>query len=162
MSDYRDRFRDLGAQLNGGGQPLPPPPVPKPAVPTVKMVIDGIEVEPAARLTALAAIRDRHRASARFASDRAAELRQRIAERETRIKLLAQNVQPGYETEYEAQAFAIQSEIDQLRAAMVAASDEADDAAEAAGAADRLFRSCRDFAVSHGAVLPITLTAGAL
>jgi len=56
----------------------------------------------------------------------------------------------------------IEGEIAQLRAAMQTAQAEADDASEAAGTADRLFRSCRDFAVQHGAVLPITLAGGVL
>ena len=166
MSEIYDKFRDLGAFVNGGQPrrtaPMPTPPIPQPARPTTAMTVGGIQIEPASRLSALASIRDRHRASARFASDRAHDLREKIGEREQRARRLAQNAQPGFENEVDAQIAVIEAEISQLRAAMQAAGDEANAAAEAAGQADRLFNAARDFAVSHGATLPITLTEGAL
>lgn len=166
MSEIYDKFHDLGAFVNGGQPrrtvPLPPPPVPKPAQPTTTMTVQGLVIEPAARLQALAAVRDRHRAAARFASDQMHALREKISEREQRVRFLAQTAQPGYENETDAQIAVIEAEISQLRAAMQAAGDEADDAAEAAGQADRLFRTARDFAVQHGAVIPLHLAKEAL
>ena len=112
MTDFRERYADLGAFVHGKAPrrtaPLPPAPIPQPARPTTAMTVGGIQIEPAARLTVLASIRDRHRASARAASDRAAELRLRIAERDQRIKLLVQNAQPGYPRSRAAQGSARQ------------------------------------------------------
>lgn len=164
IRDIENRYANLGRQLHGGSPvhtsvPLPAPSIPAPAVPTETMVIDGIALEPASRLHALASIRDGHRARARMASDRMHAIREQISERELRIKLIGQKVSPGFETEAEAQVAVLEAEISQLRAAMQTAQDEASEAGEAAGAADRLFRAARDFAVQKGAVLPILLTA---
>ena len=163
MSDFRDRYADLGAFINGGTPrrtvPMPPPPIPQPARPTTAMTVDGIALEPASRLAALASIRDRHRASARFASDRAHDLREKITEREQRVRFLAQTAQPGFEAEYDAQIALIEGEIGQLRAAMQTASDEAAEASEAAGAAQQVLRAAIKFAIDAGATLPITLAS---
>lgn len=161
MSDFRDRYADLGAFINGGTPrrtvPMPPPPIPQPARPTTAMTVDGIALEPASRLAALASIRDRHRASARFASDRAHDLREKISERDQRVKLIARNAQPGFEVEVEAQIAVIEAEVAQLRAAMQTASDEASEASEAAGAAQSVLRSAIRFALDAGATVPLML-----
>lgn len=159
MSEIYDKFHDLGAFVNGGQPrrtaPLPPPPLPKVAMPTTTMTVQGVVIEPAARLQALAAIRDRHRASARMATDKMHQIREQISEREQRAKLIARNAQPGFEVEVEAQISVLDAEISQLRAAMATASDEATTASEAAGAADRLFRAALKFCDDNGITVSV-------
>lgn len=159
MSDLYDRFRDLGAQINGGQPrrtaPLPPPPTPKPAQPTTAMTVQGVEIRPAERLTALASIRDRHRASARMATDKMHQIREQISERDQRAKLIARNAAPGFEVEAEAQIAVLDAEILQLRAAMQAAGDEANAAAEAAGQADQVFRAALKFCDDNGITVSV-------
>ena len=161
MTDFRERYADLGAFVHGKAPrrtaPLPPPPLPKVAHPTASMVIDGIQVEPAARLQALAAIRDRHRASARMATDRMHQIREQISERELRIRLLSQRIQPGIDLQAEGEIEVLRAEVEQLKAAQQAAQDETTEASEAAGAAQSVLRAALKFALDHGATIPLLL-----
>ena len=160
MTDFSERYRQIGAQLHGGAPvrrtvPLPPPSIPQVAVPTASMTIDGIALEPAARLTALAAIRDQHRGRARMASDKMHAIREQIAERELRIRMIGQRISPGFEEQAEGEIAVLKAECDQLRAAQMAASDEATEAGEAAGAAGRLFKSALKFCDDHGITVSV-------
>ena len=164
MESFTDRYAALGAELHGKAPvrrtvPLPAPAIAPPAQPTEAMTVQGIALEPAARLGALASIRDNHRARARMASDRGHAIREQISERELRIKLIGQKVSPGFETEIDAQVAVLEAEISQLRAAMQTAQDEAQEAAEAVGAAQNLLRAAIRFAVDHGATVPLLLAS---
>ncbi|KQB17108.1 hypothetical protein H9N28_07155 [Rhodobacter capsulatus] len=160
MTPIERKYSELGAQLHGRAPiptsvPLPPPTIPKPAVPTAQMTVQGIDLAPAARLGALAAVRDQHRARARMASDKMHAIREQISERELRIKLVAERATPGFEIEVEAQVAVLESEISQLRAAQMTAQAEAAEAGEAAGEADRLFKSALKFCDERGITVSV-------
>ena len=161
MTHFADRYGEISAQIHGRAPirtvPLPPPAIPAPAVPTEAIKVQGIDLAPAARLGALAALRDGHRARARMATDRQHQIREQIQERELRIKLIGQKVSPGFEIEVEAQVAVLEAEIAQLRAAMQTAGDEATEASEAMGAAQSLLRAAIKFAVDAGATVPLLL-----
>ncbi|ETD00539.1 hypothetical protein U717_16115 [Rhodobacter capsulatus R121] len=136
---------------------MPPPPTPKPAHPTAALTVDGIEIRPAERLAALAKIRDRHRSTARFASDQMHALREKIEERRVRVRLISERIDIAGDFRAEGEISQINAEIDQLMAAREAAVAEAETASDAAAQADRLLRSALRFALDHGATVPITL-----
>lgn len=163
MTPIERKYSELGAQLHGRAPirttPLPAPSIPAPAVPTEALTVQGVEIHPAERLTALAAIRDNHRARARMATDKTHQIREQISERDQRVKLIARNAAPGFEVEAEAQIAVLDAEISQLRAAMATAGDEATTASEAAGAAQSVLRSALRFAIDAGATVPLLLAS---
>lgn len=139
---------------------LPPAEFREPELPTTTAEVDGILLSPASRLTALAAIRDAHRAAARAASDRAHDHRDAITEATRRVGQLevragadASGLSPVAETELAALA----AEVDQLTAARDAALAEAAASSASAGDADRLLKACLSFARDQGFTLPVTL-----
>ncbi len=136
---------------------LPPSPLPEPAVPTERLIVDGIELAPAERLAALAAIRDRHRAQQRFCSDRAADLRERIVDKERALLVHKAAMYPTFKDHQDAQTAVIEGELRQLRAAREEALAEAAEAGSAAGAASLVLRAAIKFAKANGANLPLVL-----
>jgi len=139
--------------------PLPAPTLAPPTEPTEQMMIDGIAVAPTSRLLALAAIRDGHRSRARGASDRAAELYERIMDCRTRIALIGQRVEPGRDALADADVASLRVELEQITAAREAAMAEASEANAATGEARRLFLTAAQFAADHGATLPATVAS---
>lgn len=160
MQNFEDRYRQLGAELHGGAPvrrttPLPPPSIPAPAVPTATMTIDGIEIHPAKRLTALAALRDGHRGRARAASDRGHALREQAMEFSSRADLIEARLRVGADAQAEGEVQVIRAHAEQLRAAAATAQDEAAAETEAAGAADRVFKSALKFCDDHGITVSV-------
>lgn len=136
----------------------PPQQFREPPQPTASATVAGVKLAPASRLSALAAVRDGHRAAARAASDRMHTHREEIESRRRRLRLIQQHgadLAPHLAT----QAAAIEAEIEALVAARGAAHAEAEGAAAAAGAAHRLLQSCLGVCVRNGITVPILLAA---
>lgn len=160
MQNFEERYRQLGAELHGGAPvrrtvPLPAPAIPTPAVPTTSMTIDGIEINPAERLGALAAVRDQHRGRARAASDRGHALREQAMEFSSRADLIEARLRMGADAQAEGEVQVIRAHAEQLRAAAATAQDEAAAETEAAGAADRVFKSALRFCDDHGVTVSV-------
>lgn len=137
--------------------PLPAPNPAPPTEPTARLVVDDVVLAPAERLLALARVRDGHRSRARGASDRAAELYERIMDCRTRIALIGQRVEPGRDALADAEVAQLQAEVTQLQAAREASLAEATEANAGAGEARRLLLTAAQFAADHGAVLPVSI-----
>lgn len=155
--DFTRRFFELGA-----GRPmpeivgLPDREFAEPARPTASAKVHGVQLSPASRLTAIAAIRDAHRAAARAASDRAHDLRERANDAANRVRHL--ETRAGQSLAVEADMAELAMEIEQLKSARDAALAEAAAASSSAGDADRLLKACLAFARDNAFTLPITLS----
>lgn len=152
------RFAEFGA-----GHALPVtihPTISAPAAPrspTDMLVVDGVELAPAARLMALAKIRDQHRTASRSANDRMHSAREQIEDRQTRILRIRQSDNGRGSATAMTQTAELQSEIEQFNSARASAQAEV----EVAGAnwrdAEAVLRAAIAFAREAGAVIPVTL-----
>jgi hypothetical protein len=128
----------------------------EPPQPTAAATVAGVKLAPAARLTALAAARDGHRASARAASDRMHTARETIVERQRRVRLLASHGDDP-PPHVASQIAVLEAEVEALQQQRSAAYAESEAAAAAAGAANRLLQTCLALCARNGIAAPILL-----
>jgi hypothetical protein len=157
--DFAHRIREAAAGRTLPELSAPPPQAFKaPPEPTAAAVVQGIRLAPAERLTALAAVRDGHKATARSANDRMHEAREAITERQRRIRLLASHGDdpPAHVA---SQIAALEAEVAALQQQRSAAYSEAETSAASAAQADRLLKSCLSLCARSQIVVPVLLAS---
>jgi len=137
---------------------------PPPAEPTKSLTIDGIELAPAERLVALAAIRDQKRVASRGHYDVAQSHVEQIQSHREIIRRISANAAQGHRgmlNETAAEIARLEAEIAQLRSAEQAARAASDAARDEFGAAQRLLVAACELVVAHGGILPHQLAVEA-
>lgn len=152
--DAFHRFAELGA-----GHALPeviePNITSTPPAPS-RVVVDGVELDPAARLRVLAKSAQAARLAARAHADRGHEIQNEILDRERRIARLRQTT--GHHAALaEPEIRALTGEISTLKAARAEAETEAEEATVAWTAAAGLHRRSAEFCRERGLAVPADL-----
>lgn len=151
---FVQRFAALGA-----GLPPEAAAAVAPATPTEVMTVAGVQLAVSDRLTALAKIRDQHRAVGRASNERRHDLRDRSDDLTRRIRLIEQGRFAGtMSATAEAEVRQLQADLEQIRSAQRSLDAEAEASTAAFGDADRLLRAALQFAKDHGAVIPVTIS----
>jgi flagellar biosynthesis chaperone FliJ len=130
-----------------------------PATPTEVLEVDGVQLAPAARLMALARIRDQHRTSARSANDAMHSAREQIEDRQVRIRRLRQADNGRGSATAMTQIGQLQAEIDQFASARASAQAEVEAAGENWRDAELLLKSAIRFARDSGMTIPAPLAS---
>ena len=158
QTDPFHRFAELGA-----GHALPVTNHPKisapvaTAQPTETLFVDGVELAPAARLTALAAIRDRHRAETRAANDKMHTARERADDCRQRGREAIERYGRG-SAEAQAEATRLEGEAREWDASRATAQADASACAASWRDAETALKAAIGFAREHGAVLPVAFS----
>lgn len=132
-----------------------------PSSPTENMLIEGVVCAPAARLAALARIRDGHRAAARAGNDAMHRAREKAESCAVHIRMLRERSGQQPDARALAEIARLDAECAEWSAAQQVALAEAEVASSSFGDADRLLKAALRFARDHGATLPVALAGGA-